>query len=147
VELMPNDDNGLAVDLYSCNDNELAGFYHAAKQWRKGIEEALKKHPLYVMYGERLELISQILTQRLHDTGASAINTPNGTIHTVGQTTARIMDPQPFWEFVLSQRDPAYLDLKANMTACRNHIEETGSPVPGVELSEFRRLSITAPKG
>src|SRR6516165_7240160 len=110
---MPNDDNGLAVDLYSCNENELAGFYHAAKQWSKGIEEALKKHPLYVMYGERLELISQILTQRLHDTGASAINTPNGTIHTVGQTTARIMDPEAFRRYVIGMKAWDMLDWKA----------------------------------
>ncbi len=93
-----------------------------------------------------IEEIKKIATQRLQDSGASSIATPHGTIHTVSKTTARIMDPETFREFVTSHGAWDMLDWKANMTACRHYIDESKAPVPGVELSTFRRLSITAPK-
>jgi hypothetical protein len=134
--------------LSDMNDDELAAKYHEAVKYRKKLEDALKNHPNYVSAGEDIEAISKIFTTRLHDRGATSINTPHGTIHTVGKTTARIMDPVLFQDWAWQRPDgKAYIDWKANMTACRSHMEETGEPVPGVELSTFRRLSITAPKG
>jgi hypothetical protein len=134
-------------ELNELNTAELAAKYHEIMKFRKDFEEALKNHPDYVKTGEVLAAITQILTQRLHDSGASSINTPHGTVHTVGKTTARIMDPEQFRQFVTGNQLWDMLDWKANMTACRTYIEENAAAVPGVELSTFRRLSITAPKG
>jgi hypothetical protein len=127
--------------------DELAEKYHEAVKLRKDLEEALERHPKFVKAGEDIDTIITILTTRLHDAGATSINTPHGTIHTVGKTTARIMDPQVFREFVVRGGLWDFLDWKANMTACRAYVDEVNRPVPGVELSTFRRLSITAPKG
>jgi hypothetical protein len=134
-------------ELETLNDNELAERYHRNVKWRKQLEDALQKHPDYIQAGAEIEEITKILTQRLHDTGASSINTPNGTIHTVGKTTARIMDPEAFRGYVIGMKAWDMLDWKANVTACRSEIEQSQKPIPGVELSTFRRLSITAPKG
>ena len=133
--------------LNQLNDNELAAYFHRLTKFRKAFEEGLKRDKLYVKAGEDLAAIRQIFTQRFEDRGVSAINTPNGTIHTVGRTSARIVDPQVFGEFLLATRDLSYVDLKANMTTCRSYLDENGNPVPGVELTTFRQINITTPKG
>ncbi len=135
------------MNLSDLNEDQLAERWHRAWEQIEALEKALKEDPDYVSAKNEIRIVEELLTQRLETTGATAINTPHGTIHTVGKTTARIMDPEEFWNFVIRTNHPRdFLDLKANMTACRAQIEETKRPVPGVELSTFRRLSITAPK-
>lgn len=135
-----------AIDLSNLNDDQLAELWHTAHETLDDVEKELKEDLRYVTATSIIEEIKKIATQRLESSGASSINTPHGTIHTVGKTTARIMDPEEFRGFVIAHNAWDMLDWKANMTACRNWSDETQCPVPGVELTTFRRLSITAPK-
>jgi hypothetical protein len=134
------------VGLTKLNDDQLAHLYHEAYKAIDAQEKALKESAPYVTAKTVIAEVEQILTQRLHDTGASSIVTPHGTIHTVSRTTARIMDPEAFRGYVTSNQRWDMLDWKANMTACRAQMQETKEPVPGVELSTFRDLRITTPK-
>lgn len=133
-------------DLSKLNDNQLAELWHTAHNSLETMEKMLQDHPPYAMAKAAIEAIKTIATQRLEASGANSIATPSGTIHTVTKTTARIMDPESFRRWVVDNGAWEMLDWKANMTACRNFVEDQGAPVPGVELSSFRRLSITAPK-
>lgn len=134
------------MDLSKYNESQLALLWHTAHNSIEAMEKELKESNVYVTAKEIIDSVTQLLTQRLYDTGASSIATPHGTIHTVSKTTARIMDPEVFRDYVTAHQRWDMLDWKANMTACRSHMEETKKPVPGVELSSFRRLSITAPR-
>lgn len=133
------------MDLSDLNDDQLADEWHKAHAFIDAMEQALQRDAFYANAKAKIEAIKKIATQRLEDSGASSIATPHGTIHTVSKTTARVTDPDLFWDLVLETQNRDLLDLKANMTTCR-HIIEKGMPVPGVELSTFRKLSITAPK-
>lgn len=93
-----------------------------------------------------LKALEDMMLRRLQESGASAIATPDGTVHTVGRTTARILDPAEFRGFIIETRAWDMLDWKANMSACRAFMENEKQPVPGVELSTYRYLSVTAPK-
>ena len=134
------------MDLSNLNDDQIAELWHVAHANIDTMEKQLKESAPYAPAKAIIDEISKIATKRLEDSGASSINTPHGTIHTVGKTTARIMDPEDFRGFVIETRAWDMLDWKANMTACRNFVEENKTLVPGVELTTFRRLSITAPK-
>jgi hypothetical protein len=134
------------VDLTKLNDDQLVELHHQAKAALKDQDDALKMSGPYVTAQAVLDRVSEILTQRLQDSGASSIATPHGTIHTVSKTTARIMDPEVFREYVIDGGFWDMLDWKANMTACRAMMRSTKARVPGVELSTFSRLSITAPR-
>lgn len=134
------------MDLSNFNDDQIAQLWHEAHASIDTMEKQLKESAPYVTAKAIIEEISKIATQRLETSGASSINTPHGTIHTVGKTTARIMDPEDFRGFVIENRAWDMLDWKANMTACRTFVEENKTLVPGVELTTYRRLSITAPK-
>ncbi len=134
------------MDLSKFNDAQLAELWHMAHNNVEEMERLLAQSEPYVTAKAIIEEIKKIATQRLEDSGASSIATPHGTIHTVSKTTAKIMDPENFRTFVTETQAWDMLDWKANMTACRNYINTTETPVPGVELSTFRRLSITAPK-
>lgn len=138
----------LAEDLVQqANDSRLALLYHTAYATLDELEEEMKSNMAYLEAKAILAEIDKKVTQLLQDRGCSSIATPHGTIHTVGKTTARIMDPEEFWGFaVRSNRPQDFLDLKANMTSCRAYVEKTGQPVPGVELNTYRRVSITSPK-
>ena len=134
------------MDLSKFNDAQLAELWHTAHNSIETMEKMLQEHGPYAMAKAIIEEIKKIATQRLEDSGASSIATPHGTIHTVTKTTARVMDPEVFLDYVFEGNHRNAIDLKANMTYARDVIEKTGTPVPGVELSTFRRLSITAPK-
>jgi hypothetical protein len=133
-------------DLTRKNDNELAEIWHFQKSEIERMEKVLQEHPLYVTAKAIIEEIKRIATQRLQDSGANSIATPNGTIHTVSRTSARIMDPQLFREHVIATGGWDLLDWKANMTACREEMRSKHVPVPGVELSTYTHLNITAPR-
>jgi len=134
------------VELSDLNDNLLAQRYKRAEQYLKDMEKALKEHPEYVNAKLEIASITQILTQRLEASGASSIVTPSGTIHTVGKTTARVMDPERFQGFIIKGQHWDGLVWAASMTWCRDYIRAHKDEVPGVELTTFRRLSITAPR-
>jgi hypothetical protein len=136
----------LVVDLSNFNDDQLAELWHTAHDSIEAAEKQMKESEPYVTANAVIEEINKIATQRLKDSGASSIATPHGTIHTVSKTTARIMDPELFRSFIVSGRNWDMIDWKANMSSCREYMETSKTPVPGVELSSFRRLSITAPK-
>lgn len=135
------------MNLEDLDNNRLAKALRDSKQAIKDHDKALKESAPYVTLQKIIAEIEVILTKRLHDSGATSIATPNGTIHTVGQTTARIMDPVELQSFVIEGRHWGALDWKANMTWCRDWTREHNMPVPGVELNTTRRLSVTAPKG
>lgn len=135
------------MDLSRFNAGQIARLWHEAHANIETMEKQLKESAPYATAKAILDEIDKIATKMLEDSGASSINTPFGTIHTVGKTTARIMDPDLFKGFLNTVPDPwPYVDLKANMTACRSRLDEEKAPVPGVELTTYRRLSITAPK-
>ena len=135
------------MDLSKFNDDQLAELWHTSHDTLDEMQKLWDQSGPVVTAKAIIEEIKKIATQRLEDRGASSIATPHGTIHTVTKTTARIMDPETFRGFIVDNQAWDMLDWKANMTGCRTYSEETGAPVPGVELSTFRRLSITAPKG
>jgi len=121
--------------------------YDQCSEYYKKLEKLIdeideSKKPIQATLKE----LDDLLMMRLHTDGVTAVATPHGTIHTIGRTTARVMDPQAFREFVKERDAWDMLDLKANMTACRGYMEKRKEHVPGVELSTTRRLSITAPR-
>lgn len=135
------------MDLSAYNDATLAKLWHDAHEAIEDMEKALNASAPYITAKAVIEEIKRVATQRLQDSGANSIATPFGTIHTVSKTTARIMDPELFRDFVTSTHAWDMLDWKAKMSSCRDYAREHKAPVPGVELSTFNRLSITSPKG
>lgn len=132
--------------LMKLNEDQLAQLHHTGRNTVTTLEERLKVDKTYAKAKEAIRVVDSLLMQRLQDTGATSIATPNGTIHTVGKTTARVDDPVTFsnWVFENDERDA--IECKANMTYARDYKEKHGHEPPGVQLVTYYRLSITAPK-
>lgn len=129
--------------LEDFTNDELAKMWHDAYDRKAAQERAWKDRD-----GVLVNAIEALLTKRLHDSGSLSFATLHGTIHTVGRTTAKIMDPAEVWSWVMqdpADRRPA-LDLKVNVTFCKKYMDTEKTEVPGVQLNTYRYLSITSPK-
>src|ERR1017187_7438939 len=71
----------------------------------------------------------------LDKTGAESVKTAAGTCYSTTRYTASLADPQAFMSYVIENSKWDLIDRKANATAVRDYVAETGALPPGVNLS------------
>lgn len=128
------------------NKDGWAELWHTEHQYLAAREKALENDPAYVSAKANIEKIKTLVVQAIDKEGVKSFVTPHGTLHTVTRWSARVVDPDVFNKWVDEQGDHSYRDTKANVTACRDYERNAGRAVPGVELGQTVRVSITAPK-
>lgn len=118
-----------------------------SKKWQDA-RKAIKRYKDEIeKWEEFIKEVDVILQRRMVADGSTAVATEHGTIHTVGHTSARVMDPAATIAWLNEhQLWQDAVVLRINSSWARTHIEEVKSDIPGVELFTFRRLSISAPK-
>jgi hypothetical protein len=119
--------------------------YVAVRDQIKVIEERHTKE-LETIKAIKDELTG-ILQECLTAIGAESIRTSEGTAYTSTKYTASLADPKAFMDFVISNQNFDLLDRKANSTAVRAYVEETGSLPPGVNLSSIATVGVRRPTG
>jgi hypothetical protein len=125
------------------NFNERAEQFHIFKAKKKAIEDRHKEELKDV--NEAIELIKLSLLDHLNKFGLDNVKTPHGTIHKVRRRSAPIEDATAFLEFVRKSDAWEFLDLKCNLTAAADYIDEHGDAPPGVTFKVHTDIGVLAP--
>lgn len=96
---------------------------------------------------ELQNMLTAWLTANLERVGAESVKTKAGTVYSSTRYSASLADPQAFMEYVKATDKFDLLDRKANATAVRDHVTETGSLPPGANLSAIRTIGVRRAPG
>lgn len=108
---------------------------------KKAFEETIKGDV------ELQNMLTSWLTNRLEAVGAESVKTKAGTVYTTTRYSASLADPKAFMDFIIANNKFDLLDRKANSTAVRDFVEETGSLPPGANLSAIRTVGVRRAPG
>jgi hypothetical protein len=115
---------------------------------RDRIKEMKEAHEAAVKpFKDALEELNGVLLQFLEDSGTEAVKTKYGTCYSSVRYTASLPNAQDFMSFVINNERFELLDKKANSTAVRAYVEETGNLPPGCHLSALRTAGVRRGKG
>jgi len=127
-------------DLDDLNFDQLAELMQMYKASIKEGEEKIKAEKAII------KEIDANVQRRFATTGATAVATPHGTLHTVTRTSVRCVDPAATISWLKEKdlwRDAVV--LKLNSSWVKSYEEETGEKVPGAEMFVFVTVNVTTP--
>lgn len=96
---------------------------------------------------ELQNMLTAWLTNRLEAVGAESVKTKAGTAYTTTRYSASLADPKAFMDYIIANDKFDLLDRKANSTAVRDFVQETGSLPPGANLSAIRTVGVRRAPG
>ena len=103
---------------------------------RDRIKDIKEKHKLELApFNETLEKLNGVLLGHLIAIGADKVGTGAGTVYRTKKKSASIADMAAFWTYVQAQGDYDLVDRKANAVAVEAHIQDRGTPPPGVNFT------------
>lgn len=129
-----------AKDDSSQKFEKWSGFYVALRDKKREIEERHKEELKDI--NDTMNKLTEVMMQTLDKIGAQSIKTSQGTVYVSARYSASLADPKAFMDYVIANNKFDLLDRKANATACRDFVAETGSQPPGVNLSAIRTLGV-----
>jgi hypothetical protein len=111
----------------------------------KAIEEKHKKE--LAEWKDIQDKLTGIIQGALEACGAESIKTSEGTAYTTTRYSASLADPKAFMDHVILNGSFELMDKKANATAVRDYVAETGALPPGVNLSSMSTIGVRRPSG
>jgi hypothetical protein len=96
---------------------------------------------------ELQNLLTGWMQNFLEQAGADNIKTKHGTCYSSTRYTASLADPEAFMKHVISNKSFDLLDRKANVTAVKDYVAETGNLPPGVNLSAIKTVGVRRASG
>lgn len=72
----------------------------------------------------------------LQAAGADSLSCPGGTVYQMTQLSATVDNREEFLAHVRNHDLWEAIDVKANKTFVRDHLDETGVPIPGVKVTQ-----------
>jgi hypothetical protein len=91
---------------------------------------------------ELQNLLTGWMQKFMDDSKSESIKTAHGTCYASVRYTASLPDAEAFMKFVIENNKFEMLDRRANSTAVRAYVEETGGLPPGVNLSALRTIGV-----
>lgn len=91
---------------------------------------------------ERYERAKSLALAALDAAHTESVRTAHGTLYRSTRWSASVADAEAFLRFVAANNAFDYLDVRANVTMAREHVERTGEPPPGVNLSALATLNV-----
>lgn len=115
---------------------------------RDAIKASNDKHEAEIKPLVELQnLLTGWLQTFMESAGADNIKTPHGTCYNSTRYTASLADPEAFMTFVKTNDKFDLLDRKANVTACKDYVAETGTLPPGVNMSSIKTVGVRRASG
>ena len=93
-------------------------------------------------FQELAEKLDNVLIAHMDSQSITSMKTEAGTIYPVERWTASAEDAEAFQAHVLERREYELMDVKPNVTACRDYLADHGMLPPGVKTSVFRTLGL-----
>jgi hypothetical protein len=125
-------------------DAELrVGQYVKLRDLMSERKEAHKKElePLALAMAE----LEEMMLAQLNSVSADSLATKSGTFYKTKKESASVADMEAFWAYVVATGSWELIDRKANVTGCREFIEQkidAGNPPPGVNFSSINKVNV-----
>ncbi len=100
-----------------------------------------KRKPIVDMMNQ----LSGTLQEFLDKSGSKSVKTEFGTFYASTRYTTSLADPDTFMKYVISNQRFDLLDRRANATAVKQFVEETGNLPPGTNLNALRTVGVRRP--
>lgn len=94
----------------------------------------------------KMDVIEKELMTFLNQTGQESGSTKAGTFFKRHTTSAKVIDRDVFFQFVLSNEATNFLESRVNKTAVEEYIETHGEVPPGVDVVRAVSISVNRPK-
>jgi hypothetical protein len=107
--------------------------------------EARHKEELAPLKAAKQKLEALFLNA-LNSTGQDSARTAHGTVYKKARDSASLEDPDAFLNYIIAGEAWHLIDRKANVTAVRDFLNETGQLPPGVKFSTMITVGVLSPK-
>lgn len=124
-----NDKVGVVVKGYVALRDKLRELDDAHEQKRKPIVDMINQ-------------LSGQMQEFLDKSGSKSVKTADGTFYQSTRYTTSLADPAAFMEYVINNQRYDLLDRRANATAVKQFVEETGNLPPGTNLNALRTVGV-----
>jgi hypothetical protein len=113
-------------------------------QLRNAKKEAEEKAKSFIRdsYLNRMEAIEGEILNFFNTTNQDNAKTEYGTASRVPDVSATIADATEFRRYVIGSESWELIDWRANKTAVREIVDETGAPPPGVNFTRSYKIQI-----
>ena len=91
---------------------------------------------------KRMAVIEAQITEAADAEGLDSIPTEAGTGYWTTLHTCKVSSPEDFNNYVRLAGAWQLTDVRASKTGVKEHIEEHGSPPPGVSFSSYRKFNV-----
>lgn len=125
------------------NFEQMVGAYVALRDKKKELDDAhkVKMAPLH----EAMEQLEGGMLAMLNSTGQENAKTKAGTVFKTTEVSATIADKDVFRRHVIGGELWDLLDWKANKTAVRDVVDDTGEAPPGINYSTRQVVGVRRP--
>ena len=89
-----------------------------------------------------MERLENDLLNDLNVSGANSIACDAGTVHRTRQFNVSVNNREAFLEYVKEKNIWEALDVKANKTFVKEHMEEEGEALPGLNVTQFDKIGV-----
>lgn len=93
-------------------------------------------------YDEAMDLAEAAILKQLQTLGADSVKTKFGTCYKSLQTTCTVADWSVLFEWIKNRELWPLLERRVNKSTVMEHISETGSPPPGVNVVQRVELNV-----
>jgi hypothetical protein len=108
--------------------------------YEKKIEEAM-----FTRFGRRMKEIETLLLNSLNGSGLDSIKSSNGTAFKKTVYSVTVGDQQAFRRHVIGSEAWELVDMRASKTGVLDHIKETKTLVPGVNINPTIIVQVRRP--
>lgn len=120
--------------------NKLVAAYVRVRDMKRELEA---KHDAELKpLNDDLAQLSGALREFMEKSGSDGIKTEAGTCYLTTRYSASLADPSMFMRFVVDNDRFDLLDKKANATAVKDYVAETGHLPPGCNLNAMMTVGV-----
>lgn len=125
------------------NADECIGQYVKLRDLASERKEAHKKELEPIT--EAMAALEEAMLAQLNSIGADNLTSKSGTVYKTKKESASVADMEAFWAYVVATGSWHLLDKKANVTGCREYIDnkvDQGNAPPGVNFSSMNKVNV-----
>lgn len=110
---------------------------------RRRVAEIKERHSAELApYALVMGSLENWMLSDLNDAGVKSMRTDAGTVYTSTRTSAKVVAWSKTLDYIREHEAWELLEARVNKTAAEAVIQETGEPIPGVEVSRDTSLNV-----
>jgi hypothetical protein len=114
--------------------------YIKLRDYKKAAEDEFKLSLKRTV--DAMDKLEADLLSHLNDTGANSLACDEGTVYRNIQFSATVENREAFKAYVEENSLWEAMDIRANKTFVREFMDKTGTPLPGIKVSQLATVGV-----